>query len=221
MANSWYWIDVIVSILSPEHYFAAAVLLQHLQDLLLRGWPWKEQGHTLLLLSYSAHKTYLLSIAHEIKSTSRYKAYWFLGKWALNIHYYYLISNTSNWLYLLLICCTTTLLSIFYYLFSMYTAFVPVAMYIWCALKCQLLTILPSNIVFPAAFATAAKDFLLPLGKNCKLYYYKQVQQQHHPFIFHNYYINIRTTYMHAMVCHLNKDHPQVVYYYFSLPRLT
>jgi len=168
-----------------------------------------------------SQNTYLLSIAHEIKSTSRYKAYWFLGKWALNIHYYYLISNTSNWLYLLLICCTTTLLSIFYYLFSMYTAFVPVAMYIWCALKCQLLTILPSNIVFPAAFATAAKDFLLPLGKNCKLYYYKQVQQQHHPFIFHNYYINIRTTYMHAMVCHLNKDHPQVVYYYFSLPRLT
>jgi hypothetical protein len=116
-------------------------------------------------LSCLSQNYYLLSIAHEIKSYSRYKAYWFLGKWALNIYYHYYLSKSA-------IGCTC-----YCYLFArlhliFYCSYLLTYLHVhsictcrctFDVLKCQLL---PSNIVFPAA-ATAAKDYFLLLGKNC------------------------------------------------------
>jgi hypothetical protein len=72
----------------------------------------REQGHCV-----ASHKITYLSIAHEIKSNlSRYKAYWFLGKWALNIyyyHYYYLSKSAA-------IGCTCYLFARLHHIFCSY-----------------------------------------------------------------------------------------------------
>jgi hypothetical protein len=81
---------------------------------LLRGWLQcylREQGHCV-----ASHKITYLSIAHEIKSNlSRYKAYWFLGKWALNIYYYhyYYLSKAA-------IGCTCYLFARLHHIFCSY-----------------------------------------------------------------------------------------------------
>jgi len=156
----------------------------YLQDLLLRGWPWKEQGHVT-----ASHKilTYCQlpmrsSPPQDIKHTD---------SWANGRLIFIIIITTLAkpaigctcycWI---LICCTTTshiLIAITTYSIVIilhvlphvqHLYYLPVVVHLMCSylkLRCQL----PSccnMIVFPAAFALqpTAKDqfrLLFPLGK--------------------------------------------------------
>jgi len=96
----------------------------------------------------------------------------------------------------LIICCTLLITIIFLLSFSMYTAFVhPVDVHLMCCysiiLKCL------AAIVFPAAFA------LLQLQKTFFFHLVRIDNATTTTLLF--ILSHIPTTYMHAMVCHLNK----------------
>jgi hypothetical protein len=122
---------LMTTLLSPiiaEHF---AVLLQLFTRLAFAWLALKRAGTLRLQPSALTTTIYYCQLPMRSSPRSRYKAYWFLGKWALNIYYY--LSKTSNWLYCWILICymhATTIWSdfllLFIPLFSMYTAFVPV-----------------------------------------------------------------------------------------------